>query len=53
MFLASSLRGGPFQVIPNTCSSLDSKEIKITVTSVGLSPPDAERSVALMAYGSF
>lgn len=53
VFLNSSPRGGPFQVIPNTCSNLDSKEIKISVTSVLLSPADQDRSVAIIAYGSF
>lgn len=53
VFLSSPRRGGPFQIVPNTCPNLESKEISISVTSVGLSPADAERSVALIAYGSF
>jgi hypothetical protein len=53
VFLNSPRRGGLFQVIPNSCVNLDSKEMKLTVTSVGLSPADAERTVALVAYGSF
>jgi hypothetical protein len=53
VFLSSPRRGGPFQVVPNTCVNLDSKEITLTVTSVGLSPADAERTVGLIAYGSF
>ena len=52
-FLSSPRRGGPFQVLQNTCVNLDSKEITLTVTSVGLAPPDAERTVGLIAYGSF
>lgn len=53
VFLSSPRRGGPFQIVPNTCPNLESKEITLTVSSVGLSPADAERSVALIAYGSF
>lgn len=53
VFLQSPRRGGLFQVIPNSCVNLDSKEIKLTITSVGLSPPDAERTVSLITYGSF
>ena len=53
VFLHSTRRGGLFQVIPNACVNFDSKEMKLTVTSVGLSPPDAGRTVALVAYGSF
>lgn len=53
VYLRSPLREGLFQVVPNTCANLDSKEVQLTVTSIDLSPPDAERSVALIAYGSF
>jgi hypothetical protein len=53
LFLQSPHRGGPFQVVRNSCANLDSKEITLTVTSVGLSPADAERTVDLIAYGSF
>jgi hypothetical protein len=53
VFLHSPHRGGPFQVVANSCVNLDSKEITLTVTSVGLAPADAERTVALIAYGSF
>jgi hypothetical protein len=53
VFLYSPRHGGVFQLIPNSCVNFDSKEIKLTVTSVSLSPADAERSVALVAYGSF
>lgn len=49
--LRSAVRGGIFQQVPNSCVNLDSKEIKLTITSVSLSPPDAERTVALTAYG--
>jgi hypothetical protein len=52
-FLRPATRGGLFQLVPNMCVNLDSKEIKLTITSVGLSPPDAERTVTLVAYGSF
>lgn len=51
--LRSPHRGGPFQIVPNTCANLASKEVKLTVTSVGLSPADAERSIGLIVYGSF
>ena len=53
VFLSSPRGGGPFQIVPNTCPNLESKEITLVVTSVGLSPADAERKVALIAYGSF
>jgi len=53
VFLQSPLRSGPFQVIPNNCVNLDSKDVKLTITSVSLSAQDAEKTVALMAYGSF
>jgi hypothetical protein len=53
VFLQSPRGGGPFQVVRNTCVNLDSKELTLTVTSVGLSPADAERSIALITYGSF
>jgi hypothetical protein len=52
VFLQSTVRGGPFQLVPNLCVNLDSKEVKVTVTSVTLSPPDEDRTVALMTYGS-
>lgn len=53
VFLNSPRRGGPFQIVPNSCPNLESKEITLVVTSVGLSPADAERTVALIVYGSF
>ena len=53
VFLQSPRRGGPFQVVPNACTNLDTKEITLTVTSAGLAPADAERTVGLIAYGSF
>lgn len=53
VFLQSPRRGGPFQLVPNTCVNLETKEITLTVTSVGLAPADQERSVAVIAYGSF
>lgn len=53
VFLQSPRRGGPFQLVPNTCVNLDTKELTFTVTSVGLSPADAERTVSVIAYGSF
>jgi hypothetical protein len=53
VFLQSPRRGGPFQVVPNTCVNLETKEITLTVTSVGLAPADSERTVTLIAYGSF
>lgn len=33
--------------------NLDSKEITLTVTSVGLASADAEHTIDLIAYGSF
>lgn len=53
VFLNSPRRGGPFQVIANTCVNLETRELTVTVTSVGLSPADAEQKIALIAYGSF
>ncbi len=53
VFLQSSVKSGPFQLIPNNCVGLDSKEVKLTITSVSLSAQDAEKTVALMAYGAF
>lgn len=53
VFLQSPRRGGPFQVVANSCTNLDTKEITLTVTSVGLAPADAERTIGLIAYGSF
>lgn len=49
--LRSATRGGLFQVLPNQCVNLDVKEIKLTITSVSLSPPDAERTITLNFYG--
>ena len=53
VFLQSPNRGGPFQLVPNSCVNLDSKEVTMTVTSVSLAPADAERTVTVFAYGSF
>jgi hypothetical protein len=53
LLLHSPRRGGPFQIVPNTCANLDSKQLTVTVTSVGLAPADAERKVSLILYGSF
>lgn len=53
VFLQSPHRGGPFQLLPNSCVNLETKDVTVTVTSVGLSPADAERKVAVIAYGSF
>jgi len=53
VFLQSPRRGGPFQIVPNACTNLESKELTLTITSVGLSPADAERTITLFAYGSF
>jgi hypothetical protein len=47
----SATRGGLFQTIGNACANLDSKELRLTLTTVSLSPPDADRTVALTAYG--
>jgi hypothetical protein len=53
VFLNSTVRAGPFQLVANNCVNLDSKEIKLTITSVGLAPQDAERTVTVFTYGSF
>jgi hypothetical protein len=52
-YLRSPLSDGLFQIVPNACVNLESKEIQLTVTFVGLAPPDAARKVALIVYGSF
>ena len=52
VFLQSSLRSGPFQLIPNNCIGNETKELKLTISSVSLSSQDADKTVALMAYGS-
>ena len=52
VFLQSTLRSGPFQLIPNNCIGNETKDIKLTITSVSLSAQDADKTVALMAYGS-
>ena len=52
VLLRSSVRGGLFQTIRNSCVNLDAKEIGLTITTVSLSPPDADRSVALSVYGT-
>lgn len=44
-------RGGLFQVIGNSCVNFESKELRLALTSVSLSPPDADRTVTLTAYG--
>lgn len=46
-----SRRGGLFQVVPSSCTNFDTKEIRVVLTSVSLSPPDAERTVTLTVYG--
>lgn len=51
MLLRSATKGGLFQIFPNSCVNLDSKEIKLSITSVSLSPPDAERTVTLTVFG--
>lgn len=53
VFLSSPRGGGPFQLVRNDCVNLETKDVTLTVTSVGLSPADAERKVAVIAYGSF
>lgn len=53
VFLNSPRRGGPFQMIANTCVNLETKDLTFTITSVGLSPADAEQKIELIAYGSF
>ncbi|HWL87067.1 MAG TPA: hypothetical protein VNO21_14770 [Polyangiaceae bacterium] len=53
VFLRSSSRAGLFQVVPNSCIGFDVEEIKLTITSVALSAPDEDRTVALFVYGSF
>ena len=53
VFLHSPLRSGLFQVVSNDCVNLDAKQVTLTITSVSLSPQDAERTVALLAYASF
>lgn len=53
VLLQSTRRGGPFQLIPNSCVNLESKSLTVTITSVGLTPADAERTVTLIAYGNF
>jgi hypothetical protein len=52
VLLRSAARGGLFQVIRNSCVNLDAKEVGLTITSVSLSPPDADRTVTLSVYGS-
>jgi hypothetical protein len=47
----SATRGGLFQTLPNSCVNLDSKEIRIALTTVALSPADADRRVTLTVYG--
>lgn len=53
VFLQSPVRSGPFQLVPNNCVNLDTKQVTLTITSVSLSPPDLEKTVTLLAYGSF
>lgn len=52
VFLNSPARGGVFQVIPTHCVNFDVKEVKLTITTVGLSPPDLDRSALLTIYGT-
>lgn len=52
VLLNSIARGGVFQVIPTSCVNFDVKELKLTITSVGLSPPDMDRSSLLTVYGT-
>lgn len=52
VFLSSPARGGVFQVIPSSCMNFDVKEVKLTITSVSLSPPDVDRSALLTVYGT-
>jgi hypothetical protein len=51
LVLSSPARGGLFQIVPNSCVNLESKEIRLSTTSVSLSPPDAERAVVLSMFG--
>lgn len=51
VLLRSSPRAGIFQVVPSSCVNLDTKEIKLTVTSLSLSPADENRTVVLTVYG--
>ncbi len=53
VFLQSAPRAGLFQIIPNSCPGWDTKEVKLTITSVNLSLPDQDRKVALFVYGRF
>ena len=52
VLLQSSSRDGLFQVIPNLCVNFESKEVKLTITSVGLSPADSDRTVAVAVHAS-
>jgi hypothetical protein len=45
--------GALSHLVPNTCVNLDVRELKMTVTSVRLSVPDEERTITVVAYGSF
>jgi hypothetical protein len=47
----SATNGGLFQTIANTCTNFDSKELRLILTTVSLSPPDADRTVAIGVYG--
>ena len=51
--LQSPRRGGLFQIVPNACVNLEAKEIKLTITSVVLSPQDQDRTVGLYVYAAF
>lgn len=44
-------RGGLFQTIGNSCVNLDSKELRLSLGSISVSPPDADRPVTLTVYG--
>ncbi|WP_394837744.1 hypothetical protein LVJ94_12605 [Pendulispora rubella] len=52
MLLSSSQRSGLFQLVPNSCVDLETKEVKLTITSVGLNPKDSERNIEIGVHGT-
>jgi hypothetical protein len=49
--LDSPSSGGFFQLVPNSCVNLESKSLRLSTTSVSLSPPDVNRTVVLTVSG--
>jgi len=52
VLLQSSQRSGLFQTIANSCVDLETKDVKLTITSVGLTPKDSERSIEIGVHGT-